>query len=207
MKIRVLEALPTLKRAGAENVAVSLACGLDRGRFEAAVVSLYDRFPDGLESLLEERGIRVWHLGKRRGFDVRIWPRLFRVLDEFRPDVVHTHSYVLRYVLPVARRAVAVHTAHNLAGRDPDRITAIFNRLAFRRGVLFVAVSEAVARSYERMYGCGPLITIPNGIDLARFRRPEAREPWRRAHGFAVGDILIASVARLEPQKDPATLV
>ena len=34
MKIRVLEVLATLKRAGAERTAVSLACRLDPGRFE-----------------------------------------------------------------------------------------------------------------------------------------------------------------------------
>jgi hypothetical protein len=27
-------------------------------------------------------------------------PRLFRVMRAFRPAVVHTHSYVLRYSLP-----------------------------------------------------------------------------------------------------------
>ncbi|MFB3778033.1 MAG: glycosyltransferase [Bryobacteraceae bacterium] len=207
MKIRVLEVLPTLKRAGAENVAVSLTCGLDGDRFEAAVVSLYDRFAGGLEPVLQDCGVRVWHLEKRRGFDVRMWPRLTHVLRDYRPDVVHTHSYVLRYVLPAARHAAVIHTAHNLAGRDPDWITGAFNRIAFRRGVSLVAVSAAVAHSYKRMYGFEPLATIPNGIDLARFRRPESREPWRRAHGFSSGEILIASVARLEPQKDPGTLV
>jgi glycosyltransferase involved in cell wall biosynthesis len=207
VKIRVLEVLPSLKRAGAENVAVSLASRLGADRFETAVVSLYDRSADGLEPVLEEQGIRTWHLGKRRGLDVRIWPRLAKALREFRPDVVHTHSYVLRYVLPVARRAAVIHTAHNLAGRDPDWVTGVFHRLAFRGGVLPVAVSAAVARSYERMYGFAPAATIPNGIDMECFRRPESREPWRRAHGFSTDDVLIASVARLEPQKDPEALI
>ena len=207
VKLRVLEVLPTLKRAGAENVAVSLACGLAPDRFETAVVSLYGRVAGGLEPVLEERGIRSWHLGKRRGLDVRIWPRLARVLREFRPDVVHTHSYVLRYVLPVVRGAAVVHTAHNLAGRDPDRVTGAFNRLAFRCGVLPVAVSAAVARSYENKYGLPPAATILNGIDIDRFHRPEAREPWRREHRFSEDDVLIASVARLEPQKDPEALI
>lgn len=207
MKLRVLEVLPTLKRAGAENVAVSLACGLPPDMFGTAVVSLYDRSLDGLEPVLEERGIRSWHLGKRRGLDVRMWPRLARVLREFHPDVVHTHSYVLRYVLPVAGRASVVHTAHNLAGRDPDRVTGAFNRLAFRCGVIPVAVSSAVARSYEKMYGFAAAATIPNGIDINRFRRPEAREPWRREHGFSGDDFLVASVARLEPQKNPEALI
>ena len=50
MKIRVLEVLASLRRAGAERMAVSLARGLDPARFETEVVSLFDAFPDGFES-------------------------------------------------------------------------------------------------------------------------------------------------------------
>jgi glycosyltransferase involved in cell wall biosynthesis len=206
VKVRVLEVLPTLKPAGAENVAVSLACGLLPDAFRSAVVSLYDRFPGGLETNLEKRGIPVWHLGKRRGFDYRMWPRLRRVVREFAPHVVHTHSYTLRYVLAARSPSVIVHTAHNLAGHDPDRPTAWFNALAFSGGVPLVAVSTAVAESYRKMYGFSPRV-IPNGIDVARFCKPEARLEWRRANGFSEIDVLVASVARLEPQKNPEGLV
>src|SRR5207247_294749 len=113
-KIRVLEVLATLKRAGAERTAVTLAGGLDRGRFETDVVSLYDAFPGGFEPELAAAGIPVHHLGKRRGFDARVYPRLRRVMRSFRPAIVHTHSYVLRYAWPVSTAPV-VHTVHNLA--------------------------------------------------------------------------------------------
>jgi glycosyltransferase involved in cell wall biosynthesis len=207
VKLRVLEVLPTLRLAGAERIAVSLVCGLPHDRFEAGVVSLYDPFPQGHEPILAAQKVPTWHLGKRPGLDPRIWARLARVFREFCPDVLHTHSYVLRYVLPVAGRARIVHSLHNLAGRDPDRVTAVLNYFAFRRGVVPVAVSSVVARSFEVMYRRAPCAAIPNGIDSRRFAKPEARGPWRRANGFGDEDILIASVARLEPQKDPETLI
>lgn len=210
MKIRVLEILATLKRAGAERVAVSLARGLDGARFECGLVSLYDAFSDGFEPALAERSIAVWHLGKRRGFDPRMWPRLIRVLREFRPDVVHSHSYILRYTFPAAlaaRTRVMVHSVHNLAVNDVDAFGRLVNRAAFRGGVLPVAVSTAVTRTFRVTYGFDPAATIPNGIDVDRFYRPGARREWRQAHGFAGEDILIASVARLEPQKDPLGMI
>jgi glycosyltransferase involved in cell wall biosynthesis len=192
--------------AGAENVAVSLALGLDRSRFETAVVSLFDPFPHGLEPVLERRGIRTWHLGKRRGFDPRMWLRLARVFREFRPDVVHTHSYLLRYVFPVRRGAV-VHTVHNVARKDSDALGRAINRLAFRCGVLPVAVGTEVARSFRETYGFETAATIPNGIDAKRYFLPAARRGWRQAHGFADDEVLIVSAARLEPQKDPLGLI
>jgi glycosyltransferase involved in cell wall biosynthesis len=210
MKIRVLEILATLKRAGAEHVATSLACRLDRKKFETAVVSLYDAFADGLEPLLDEHEVPARHLGKRPGFDPRMYPRLARFLREFRPLIVHTHSYVLRYVWPAAAAAGAgriVHTVHNVADREVDWFGRQVHRFAFRRGAVPVAISRQVALSFRTVYGFEPAATIPNGIDTGRYCLPGAREEWRRAHGISAGDVLFASVARLDPQKNPLLLI
>ena len=202
----MLEVVASLRRAGAERVAVSLACGLDRARFQTAVVSLYDPFPGGFEAALEECGVTAWHLGKRRGFDPRMWGRLAQVVRRFRPDVLHTHSYVMRYVLPGHFRRV-VHTVHNLAEREVDGIGRAIHRLAFRAGAAPVAISDAVARSFRRLYGREPVAVIPNGVDVGCGFRPEARALWRSSHGFGPGDCLVVSVARLEAQKNPLHLI
>jgi glycosyltransferase involved in cell wall biosynthesis len=210
MKIRVLEILASLRRAGAERMAVSLACRLDPRRFETGVVSLFDAFPGGLEPVLAEAGVDTWHLGKHSGFDPRMVARLYRVMRAFRPAVVHTHSYVLRYSLPAglaARTGAMVHTVHNLAAKEVDLAGRLIHRAAFKRRVAAVAVGEQVRRSFRELYGAEPAATIPNGIDLEAFRRPGARQRWRQENGFAEGDFLIASVARLEPQKNPLGLI
>lgn len=205
MSIRVLEVIPTLRRAGAENMVASLTCRLDRNRFEPAVVSLYDPFPNGLKL-----AVRVWHLGKRRGPDPRMIPRLAAVFRDFRPDIVHTHSYVLRYTLPagwLARSGAMVHTVHNVAGKESGLLGRAIQRFAFRHGVTAVAVAVEVARSFREAYGFPPAATIPNGIDTQAFLLPEARLRWRSANGFGGDDVLITSVARLEPQKNPLALI
>jgi glycosyltransferase involved in cell wall biosynthesis len=208
--IRVLEVLATLKRAGAERMAVSLARGLDPARFETAVVSLFDAFPDGFEPKLEASGIPIWHLGKRPGLDLRMIPRLRRVFNDFRPDIIHTHSYVLRYTLPASFRlpqSAMVHTVHNLAARESDFTGRLIHRLAFGRRVATVAVGEIVARSYREMYGAEPSAVIRNGIDTTAFQQPELRQRWRSSHGFSESDFLIVSAGRLDPQKNPLGLI
>lgn len=210
MKTRVLEVLATLRRAGAEQVAVSLACGLPSSRFETGVVTLYGALPGGLDSVLDQRGAPVWRLGKRRGLDPRMWPRLARTLREFRPDVIHTHSYVLRYVLPAwafERRGIVVHTVHNVAEKEVDALGRAIHRMAFRAGVRPVAVSGQVARSFRAVYGFEPAAVIPNGVAAARPVEPGSREAWRTAHGFAPDDLLVAAVGRFEPQKNPLGLI
>jgi glycosyltransferase involved in cell wall biosynthesis len=207
MRIRVLEVIPTLRRAGAERMVASLARHLDRARFDVAIAALYDRTPGDFE---DEIDVPVRRLGKRRGLDLRMIPRLARVFRDFRPDLIHTHSFVLRYVLPaawLAGRPAIVHTVHNIAVRDSDRAGRVIHRWAFRRRVATVAVAGEVARSFRALFGRDPAATIPNGIDAAAWRRPEARAAWRNAHGFSPGDVLIVSAARLEPQKNPLGLI
>lgn len=211
VKIRVLEIVATLRRAGAERVAVSLARKLDPRRFETSVVSLFDAFAGGFEPELEACGIPVWHLGKHRGPDPRMFSRLARAVAEARPDLIHTHSYVMRYVLPVTLRVeprpAMVHTIHNLARRDTGPLGRAINLAAFRRGAAAVAVAGEVARSFRAAYGFDAAAVIPNGIDLARFAPTGARERWRRERGIANGELLVVSVARLDAQKNPLALV
>lgn len=210
MKIRVLEILATLKRAGAERMAVSLACRLDPERFETGLVSLFDPFDGGLEGELQAAGIPIWHLGKSKGLDVRMIPRLRRVIREFEPHIVHTHSYVLRYSLPASlgmRVTAMVHTVHNLALKETDPAGRLLHRLVFGRRVAAVAVGERVRQSYLEHYGGEPAATIRNGVDTAAFRQPEARQKWRGGHGFKDSDLLVASVGRLDPQKNPLGMI
>jgi glycosyltransferase involved in cell wall biosynthesis len=205
MKIRVLEVVSTLLRAGAENVVSYLATGFDRSRFQTAVVSLYDQYPSGLEPVLSEHDVPVWHLGKHLGFDPRMYGRLSHVVREFQPDIIHSHCYVLRYLLHISGPVMA-HTVHNIASAEVDALGRIFNRYAYRRGVVPIAVGRAVADSFRQMYGFAPPSTIPNGIDLDRFYRPEARNAWRRANGFGEDELLIVSTGRLSEQKNPVAL-
>jgi glycosyltransferase involved in cell wall biosynthesis len=100
-----------------------------------------------------------------------------------------------------------VHTVHNLAEREADGLGRAVQGWAWRRGVIAVAIGAEVARSFRAVYGCDPARTIPNGVDTAAFYRPEARVPWRSAEGFGAEEVLIASVGRLDPQKNPFGLI
>src|SRR3954452_11027030 len=139
MKIRVLEGIATLKPAGAEHIVLSLSSGLDRSRFETAVVSLYDPFAGGLEPSFEEQRIPVLHLGKRRGPSLQMYERLRRIVNDFRPHVIHSHGYVMRYMLHLDA-PVRVHTVHNMASSEVGPFGRMVHRYSFSRGVAAVAV-------------------------------------------------------------------
>ena len=193
-------------------MAVDLARTLDRQQFQTGVISLFDPRGTKLNEILTQNGIPVWYLGKRRGFDPRTFVRLARVLERFRPHVVHTHLYVLRYSLAymLGRRIPAmVHTVHNLAEREvEDWSGRLIHRVAFRQGVIPVAIAEKVAHSLRCLYGIDGVPLIPNGIPVADFRQPSIdRREWRRREGFAPTDVLFVCVAGLRVQKNHALLL
>jgi glycosyltransferase involved in cell wall biosynthesis len=190
---------------------VHLVRSLDRDRFEAMVVSLFDPVGTDLEEMLACDGVPVRYLGKRRGPDPRVYLRIARILRRFRPHVVHTHQYVLRYTLPPAlhvRIPAMVHTLHNPAEKEVDRVGRLVGRIAFKRGVLPVAIAQQVADSLDRVYGIEGVPLIPNGIPIEVYRRPvSSREAWRRREKFTAEDVLFVCVARLDPQKNHALLL
>ncbi len=210
-KPRVLHILPNFGPGGAERMVTHLLLHMNRDRFEVAAVSLFDRQGTDLETMLDQARTQVWYLGKHKGFDPRMFRRLWEVFRKFQPDVVHTHRYVLRYLLPlilVQRARVWVHTVHNVAEKEVDWVGKWIHRVAFRAGVVPVAIAEEVARSLERVYGIKNPPLIPNGIPVANFALgEEARKVWRAREGYGESAVLLVSVARMSPQKDHFSLI
>ena len=180
-------------------------------RHEVGALSLYRLPGSSLETRLRQAGVSLWHLGKGDGFDPRVFFGVDRIVRDFRPDVVHTHLYVLRYALPaLLRRPVplALHTVHNQAEHEADSLNRILQRWAFRRRVIPVAISNQIALSVERLYGMPCKAIIPNCIPVERYGgAPAEGIRWREEEGFSRDFVLLASVGRLTAQKDPLTLV
>jgi len=197
---------------GAETVAANLLRTVDPEVFDARAISLRGPFGwEGLEETLAEDGVPVWYMGKKSGFDSSVVARVSRTLEDFRPHVVHTHTYALRYALPYMlwrRTPAMVHTVHNLAEKEVEWYGRWVHRLAFWRGVLPVAIAREVAESIRRIYGVDDIPLIPNGIPVDAFRSPSIdRESWRNKEGFTPAEILFVCVAWLRPQKNPALLL
>jgi glycosyltransferase involved in cell wall biosynthesis len=211
MKYRVLHVLANLGAGGAERMAVHIVLGLNRQRFEPAVVAYSGRYGSDLEQQLDQNGVKTWFLGKGPGFEWHTYYRLHRVFKEFRPDIVHTHVHVMRYAFPSLvyfKPPLVVHTVNNIAEREIEPRARWLQRLAYQRGVIPVAVAREVAVSLERLYGIGNCRVVWNCIPTDLYASPETpREEWRAKQGFSEEDILFVCVARFAPQKNHALLI
>ncbi|HEV2201981.1 MAG TPA: glycosyltransferase [Bryobacteraceae bacterium] len=209
-RLRILHITPSFGVGGAEQMAGHLMVSQSKSH-DVMATSLYPATGSSIEHRLRRANIPLWHLGKRPGFDPRLFASVDRVLNEAGPDVVHTHLSVLRYALPgLVRRQipVVVHTLHNVAEHETDLFGRIVQWFAFRRSVLPVAISREVASSVKRVYGVECRSMVPNCIPIESYRRSTTdRFRWREKERFGHDAILFACVGRLEPQKNPLLLV
>jgi glycosyltransferase involved in cell wall biosynthesis len=187
-----------------------LARAFAAGGHDVTVVSLGPATGSWIERDLADQRVTVRFLDKRPGLDVRVVPRLARVLRAARPDVVHTHLHVLKYLTPTRPlwRGPIVHTLHNVASREAERSDLALQRVLFRSGVAAVAIGDEVARSVVEVYGRPARATIPNGIPVAAMvAAPDARAAVRAELHAPDGAPVIVAVGRLDAQKNHALLV
>ena len=209
--MRVVELIPSLHVGGAERIVALMAAALNEQGHRVTVVSLADPSGSWIEAELRAKSVEMVFLGKRPGLDPRMIPRLGRALAAARPDVLHTHLHVLKYVLPARlawRRCAVVHTLHNVAEREAVATDRMVHHLAFRVGVAPVAIGDAVAESFQRVYRLPARHTIPNGIPVADYRCPPAvRAEVRAALSIPADAPTFLTGGRLNVQKNHAALL
>ncbi|HET6437206.1 MAG TPA: glycosyltransferase [Anaeromyxobacter sp.] len=207
--MRVLQVIPTLSAEGAQRMMANLCRELRRSGHEVGVISLFDPSAQSLQADLVTQGVEVHSLGKRMGPDLRMFRRVAAEVIRFAPEVIHSHLYVLKYLLPGAlirrRRCPVVHTIHSLAEHEGGTLADLLvQRAAFRLGVTAVSIGEAVSRSFRRLYGAPPGRTIPNGIPVDDYAPPRgAREVVRALLGIGEAPVFV-TVGRLVPEKNQA---
>lgn len=192
-------------------MAINLMANLDRNRFTVSVLSLAGPTGSALEKTAAASGIPMYYLGKRPGFDPRMFSRVDRFLRERQPDVLHTHVHVLRYTLPsmlYRRPSAMLHTVHNIAEMEVERRAWWIQRLAFKKGVVPVACAHEVASSVRRLYGIDNSLVVPNSVPVQHFRNVKlSRDSWRKRENILSSDFVFVCVARFDAQKNHELLL
>ncbi len=173
--MRIALVITELDVGGAERAIVALATGLDRSRWEPAVIALGPEGP--LAAPLREAGLGVTFLGISRWQPWKAVSRLAGALKAFAPELVQSFLFHAN----VASRLAATRAGRPwvVGGlRVAEREKAwhrVFDRLTCRLAAGSVCVSEGVRR-FSREVGKLPdqrLTVIPNGVDPAPIDRAE----------------------------------
>lgn len=196
-----------LEVGGLERVVVDMTLALAAQGHELSVITL--RGGGALAAPLEAAGVAVASLNCGDGLKIAYARALGKVLDEQRPELVHSHgeaalfyASLVRFCGPFqpSRRFTHVHSRHGY--EDVSTKGVWRNRLAHRGCDAVVCVSEDLANHCERVERVPPgqLYTVINGVNLTPYRELGAL-------AYSPDAPVLGHVARLAPIKNQALLL
>jgi len=209
----VVHVIHHLVYGGLENGVVNLINRIPADRYRHAVICVADY--NEFRERIQRADCAVYAMHKQPGKDPGTYLRMWRLLRQLRPAIVHSRNISGLIALPPAWLAGVpgrVHGEHgwdigDVSGSNPKR--ARLRRLHRPLVHRYVALSAEIKRYLIERIGAAPgqVAHICNGVDTERFH-PAADErpplPWG-----AVGadSIVLGTVGRLQPVKDQVGLV
>ncbi|WP_018868154.1 MULTISPECIES: TIGR03088 family PEP-CTERM/XrtA system glycosyltransferase [unclassified Thioalkalivibrio] len=210
----VAHVIHRLDVGGMENGLVNLLNHMPAERYRHAIICMtdYTRFSERLQ----REDVTLHALHKREGKDLGVHRRLWRLLRELRPAIVHTRNLATLEAQVIATLAgvrARVHGEHgwDIADLDGSRDKHRHMRRLVRPLVgRYIALSRHQMDYLQQRIGVSPerLTHIYNGVDTRRFHPREGVRtgPW--PSNFAgPEDIVIGSVMRMQAVKAPLDLV
>jgi glycosyltransferase involved in cell wall biosynthesis len=221
-RLRVLRIIGRLNMGGPAHQAAYLSGRrFDTERYESLLV--HGSIPIGeasLADLAEEEGARMRFVPELRqsvhlASDLRALLKLTRIVREYRPDIVHTHTAKAGFLgrlaaLAVRPRPAIVHTYHGHVlegyfGPAKSRLYLYLERSLARISDRLIGVSQATVDDLVRLGVASPnrFSVIRLGLDLAPLEAPGARLRTETRAELGLGDdeVLLVFVGRVVPIK------
>lgn len=212
MKIALI--ITELQLGGAQRIVIELAGRLAQSDWEVCVIT-------------NERGLLLHDLQGIRGVEVvtvatlrrEITPlkdllalvRIVRLLNNFKPDIVHTHTPKAGLIGRVAARLLripCIHTVHGI-GCDVSAMSLVekvylaCERLTAKLSTVQVMVSERLRKTCVE-HGLAPdgkVRVISGGFDARQFAKLPTRSQARAALGLPIEGVVIGTVSCMKPGK------
>jgi len=206
----VVHLIYRLDFGGLETLLVDCINHMPPERYRHAIVCLtgYTDFADKIT----RPGVALYALDKQPGLGLGIHVKLFKLLRQLRPAVLHTYNFACaEYAAPawLAGVPVRVHAEHGRDASDPQGLNRKHN---FLRRALVPFIDRYVPVSHDLHRWLKDVVGIPaaraelimNGVDTVRFapKLPAATTPWAGEDVFVIG-----TVGRLQDVKDQASLI
>ena len=166
--MKILEIIPDITDGGAQRFVVDL-CNefITRENVKVYLVSLYGIKEKHYFAKELNKNIIVFQLDKKPGFDKTILFKLYKIIKEVKPDIIHSHLSAIKYIIPLVLfiKSKVIHTIHTNPKREPiDKITRFFlKKLYDYKKIIPITISKDSSESYGLVYKNNNNIEIFNG--------------------------------------------
>ncbi len=210
-KIRILHVFHSFNMGGLENGVVNLINRSDPDIFDHQICCL--SITGTAESRLEKK-VPIFEMNKCDGHDWKMMYRLFKLMKDQKPHIVHTRNWgSVDAIIPakLAGVSIVIHSEHGWNNDDP-RGKNIKRRIArkFLSYLVdhFIAVSDDIKNWMVQSVGISTkkISVIINGVDTKKFHKGD-KVSVKSAFGFSSNDFIIGTVGRLSPIKNQLILL
>jgi sugar transferase (PEP-CTERM/EpsH1 system associated) len=208
----VLHVVYRFDTGGLENGVVNLINEMDPLAYRHAVLALSE--VTEFKQRVRRRDVQFIALHKPPGHGFWLYPRIYKLLRELKPAIVHTRNLAaLEVAVPawLARVPVRVHGEHGRDVSDLDGSHRGYRRLRRAYGVFvhrFVALSRELGGYLTDKVGLAPakIKQIYNGVDIRRFAPVVRREPIEGSPFVGPELFVIGTAGRMQLVKDQTSL-
>ena len=213
--MRIAYVISTLERSGPVNVLFGIVENL-LGQCEMAVYTLAPECENSRQDEFEALGVSVTCVCRNR-VESMLWGKktLAKALDNFRPDIVHAHSY-RAYILCAGLAYPTIATKHNCIYEDfktsyskPQALWMARTEVAaLKRFDLVAACSESNAECLRNEYGLD-VVAVRNGVDQSVYFAVDdaARAELRTRLGYGAGKTILISTGGCSEWKGTLPLI
>lgn len=148
--------------------------------------------------------------------DYKAYQKIISIIQEFKPDIVHTHASKSGFIgrmaaynsgVPVIVHTFHGHVFHSYFNRATTGFYKILERYAASKSDAIIAISEKQKYELSQIHHiCSPekIRVIPLGFELEKFSEnsEDKRKSFRAHYNVDDDEIVIAIVGRLVPIKN-----
>ncbi len=182
--MKILEIITQFGIGGAERFCLDLSNELS-GKNDV-IICVFHPIEESFHYYQEiSPNVKVICMNKKKGFDIFMPFRIFKLIFQERPEIVHSHLSAILYSSMSSllfRQIKFFHTVHNAAKQETEgKIGAIVRKFLFKTGLVKpITISKDSEKSFENFYGFNATMiyngrNVPNQINV----EPEVKEYFK----------------------------
>ncbi|MDO8846010.1 TIGR03088 family PEP-CTERM/XrtA system glycosyltransferase [Methylicorpusculum sp.] len=200
---------------GLENGLVNLINRIPKEKYRHAIICL--KASTDFSKRLQRDDVAIYELNKKEGHDLASFVRMYRLLREIQPAIVHTRNLAaIEYQIPALLAGIKrrVHGEHGWDVFDPDGTQKKYQRLRRLMGLIiqrFIPLSGHLERYLieKAKIPASKVQRICNGVDTEKFFPAKDAKHCEQTIPFQLNEntVIIGAVGRMHGVKDQITLV
>lgn len=212
-RLRIAHIVYSFSEGGLENVIVQLINRLPVEKFEHVLISLTDI--SKFKNRIFQKNIKYIELNKKPGHAIPLYPRIYKILRQIKPDIVHTCNFAALETVPLSWLAgvpLRIHAEHGWDIQDPRGEK---RKYQYVRRFYSPFVNRYISVSQEIDSYLNKKIKVPsrkrniiiNGVDTKNFRPKYNSKPILKDCPLNFSNYwVIGTIGRLQAVKNQVLL-